>query len=89
MAFVFNLTCVFYDNLLFPLADILCDPLFACIPIPGTNIPSEGTRYYKILMMQMFFILLSAGWIGNSAISPIIGERDPYYTVSARVGLGY
>lgn len=37
----------------------------------------------------MFSLLLSAGWIGNSAISPIIGESEPYYTVSARVGSGY
>ena len=26
-----------------------------------------------------------AGWIGDDAISPIIGEHDPYYHVSARV----
>ncbi|KAL1817872.1 hypothetical protein DCAR_0522363 [Daucus carota subsp. sativus] len=36
-----------------------------------------------IISVTMFYYL-KAGWIGNSAISPIIGERDPYYTVSAR-----
>lgn len=32
----------------------------------------------------MFCISL-AGWIGNDAISPIIGEHDPYYHVTSRV----
>lgn len=36
-----------------------------------------------IISVTMFYYL-KAGWIGNSAISPIIGEHDPYYTVSAR-----
>lgn len=31
------------------------------------------------------FDIAPAGWIGNDAISPIIGEHDPYYHVSARV----
>ncbi|KAL8145013.1 choline transporter protein 1-like [Apium graveolens] len=36
-----------------------------------------------IISVTMFYYL-KAGWIGNSAISPIIGESEPYYTVSAR-----
>ncbi|PSR95683.1 Choline transporter-like protein [Actinidia chinensis var. chinensis] len=36
-----------------------------------------------IISFTMFYYL-KAGWIGNSAISPIIGEHDPYYQVSAR-----
>lgn len=35
----------------------------------------------------MLFLYSSAGWVGNDAIYPIIGEHDPYYHVSARVGL--
>ncbi|KAH7843937.1 hypothetical protein Vadar_022535 [Vaccinium darrowii] len=34
-----------------------------------------------IISFTMFYYL-KAGWIGNSAISPIIGEHDPYYNVS-------
>lgn len=30
-------------------------------------------------------ILLSAGWIGNDAVSPIIGKHDPYYHLTGRV----
>ncbi|XP_031115625.1 choline transporter protein 1-like [Ipomoea triloba] len=36
-----------------------------------------------IISVTMFYYL-KAGWIGNDAISPIIGESDPYYRVSAR-----
>ncbi|KAL8205492.1 hypothetical protein R6Q57_009043 [Mikania cordata] len=36
-----------------------------------------------IISVTMFYYL-KAGWIGNDAISPIIGEHDPYYHVSAR-----
>ncbi|VFQ91854.1 unnamed protein product [Cuscuta campestris] len=36
-----------------------------------------------IITVTMFFYL-KAGWIGNDAISPVIGEPDPYYHVSAR-----
>ena len=30
---------------------------------------------------------LSVGWIGNDAISPIIGEHDPYIHVFVRVSI--
>ncbi|XP_031406693.1 choline transporter protein 1 [Punica granatum] len=36
-----------------------------------------------IISVTMFYFL-KAGWIGHDAISPIIGEHDPYYRVSAR-----
>ncbi|KAF2286010.1 hypothetical protein P3X46_006829 [Hevea brasiliensis] len=36
-----------------------------------------------IISVTMFYYL-KAGWIGNDAISPIIGEHDPYYHVSGR-----
>ncbi|XP_043689131.1 choline transporter protein 1 isoform X3 [Telopea speciosissima] len=36
-----------------------------------------------IISVTMFYYL-KAGWIGNDAISPIIGESDPYYNVSGR-----
>ncbi|KAG8637127.1 choline transporter protein 1 isoform X2 [Manihot esculenta] len=36
-----------------------------------------------IITVTMFYYL-KAGWIGNDAISPIIGEHDPYYHVSGR-----
>ncbi|KAK4714754.1 hypothetical protein R3W88_020661 [Solanum pinnatisectum] len=36
-----------------------------------------------IVSVTMFYYL-KAGWIGNDSISPIIGEHDPYYHVSAR-----
>lgn len=32
-----------------------------------------------------FSCLILAGWIGNDAISPIIGEHDPYIRISGRV----
>lgn len=35
--------------------------------------------------IEMLSLHSSAGWLGNDAISPIIGEHDPYYHVSARV----
>ena len=34
-----------------------------------------------------FFSCLLAGWIGNDAISAVIGESDPYYTVNGRVSV--
>nr|GMD49057.1 choline transporter-like protein 2 [Ipomoea batatas]GME19307.1 choline transporter-like protein 2 [Ipomoea batatas] len=37
-----------------------------------------------IISVTMFYYL-KAGWIGHDAISPIIGESDPYYRVSARL----
>ncbi|XP_050217663.1 choline transporter protein 1 [Mercurialis annua] len=36
-----------------------------------------------IISVTMFYYL-KAGWIGNDAISPIIGEHDPYYHVYGR-----
>ncbi|XP_057974884.1 choline transporter protein 1 isoform X2 [Malania oleifera] len=36
-----------------------------------------------IISVTMFYYL-KAGWIGNDAVSPIIGEHDPYYQVSGR-----
>ncbi|RDX73162.1 Choline transporter protein 1, partial [Mucuna pruriens] len=37
-----------------------------------------------IISVTMFYYL-KAGWIGNDAISPIIGEHDPYISVFGRV----
>nr|GME02720.1 choline transporter-like protein 2 [Ipomoea batatas] len=40
---------------------------------------------FNILVISVtMFYYLKAGWIGNDAISPIIGQHDPYYHVSAR-----
>ncbi|KAJ0102957.1 hypothetical protein Patl1_04616 [Pistacia atlantica] len=40
---------------------------------------------FNILIISVtMFYYLKAGWIGNDAISPIIGVHDPYYHVSAR-----
>nr|XP_027061927.1 choline transporter protein 1-like isoform X1 [Coffea arabica] len=40
---------------------------------------------FNILIVSVtMFYYLKAGWIGNDAISPIIGEHDPYYRVSVR-----
>lgn len=40
---------------------------------------------FNILIVSVtMFYYLKAGWIGNDAISPIIGEHDPYYHVHAR-----
>lgn len=36
-----------------------------------------------IIAVTMFYYL-KAGWIGNDAVSPIIGEHDPYYHVFGR-----
>ncbi|BBH01803.1 Plasma-membrane choline transporter family protein [Prunus dulcis] len=36
-----------------------------------------------IIAVTMFYYL-KAGWIGNDAISPIIGEHDPYIRISGR-----
>nr|DAD22915.1 TPA_asm: hypothetical protein HUJ06_024378 [Nelumbo nucifera] len=38
---------------------------------------------FLIISVTMFYYL-KAGWIGHDAISPIIGESDPYYHVSGR-----
>uniref|UniRef100_A0A2P2JFP0 Choline transporter-like protein n=2 Tax=Rhizophora mucronata TaxID=61149 RepID=A0A2P2JFP0_RHIMU len=40
---------------------------------------------FNILIISVtMFYYLKAGWIGNDAISPIIGEHDPYYHVFGR-----
>ncbi|KAJ8567866.1 hypothetical protein K7X08_020588 [Anisodus acutangulus] len=40
---------------------------------------------FNILIVSVtMFYYLKAGWIGNDSISPIIGEHDSYYHVSAR-----
>lgn len=35
------------------------------------------------------FISFVAGWIGNDAVTPIIGEHDPYFHVYGRVSLHF
>ncbi|XP_021667164.2 choline transporter protein 1 isoform X2 [Hevea brasiliensis] len=37
-----------------------------------------------LIILVTMFSYLKAGWIRNDAISPIIGEHDPYYHVSGR-----
>ncbi|KAL5802830.1 hypothetical protein ACOSQ4_031135 [Xanthoceras sorbifolium] len=40
---------------------------------------------FNILIISVtMYYYLKAGWIGNDAVSPIIGVHDPYYNVSAR-----
>ncbi|GLU23374.1 hypothetical protein SLE2022_393900 [Rubroshorea leprosula] len=40
---------------------------------------------FNILIISVtMFYYLKAGWIGNDAVSPIIGEHDPYTRVSGR-----
>ncbi|CAL5341943.1 unnamed protein product [Camellia sinensis] len=40
---------------------------------------------FNVLIISFTMLYyLKAGWIGNSAISPIIGDHDPYYHASAR-----
>ncbi|KAL3645481.1 Choline transporter protein 1 [Castilleja foliolosa] len=40
---------------------------------------------FNVLMVSVtMFYYLKAEWIGHDSISPIIGEHDPYYHVSAR-----
>lgn len=34
----------------------------------------------------LIIFMLLAGWIGNDAISVVIGESDPYFNASGRVG---
>lgn len=50
-----------------------------------TGMPWITVVLFNILIVSVtMFYYLKAGWIGNDAISPIIGEHDPYYRVSAR-----
>lgn len=40
---------------------------------------------FNVLMISVtMFFYLKAGWIGNDAVSPIIGKHDPYYHLSGR-----
>lgn len=40
---------------------------------------------FNVLIVSVtMFYYLKAGWIGDDAISPIIGEHDPYYSVFGR-----
>ena len=47
----------------------------------------QDTRLIRIFLKSVIVIifLLSAGWIGNDAVSPIIGKHDPYYHLTGRV----
>lgn len=46
-------------------------------------------EYFSIIYNANLLVsLLLAGWIGNDAITPIIGAHDPYVHVSGRVGTG-
>ncbi|KAL0362697.1 UNVERIFIED_CONTAM: Choline transporter protein 1 [Sesamum calycinum] len=50
-----------------------------------TGMPWVTVILFNMLIISVtMFYYLKAGWIGNDAISPIIGEHDPYYHVSAR-----
>ncbi|KAK3037939.1 hypothetical protein RJ639_031830 [Escallonia herrerae] len=50
-----------------------------------TGMPWITVFLFNVLIISVtMFYYSKAGWIGNSAISPIIGEHDPYYHVSAR-----
>ncbi|KAK3017564.1 hypothetical protein RJ639_006631 [Escallonia herrerae] len=50
-----------------------------------TGMPWITVFLFNVLIISVtMFYYSKAGWIGNSAISPVIGEHDPYYHVSAR-----
>ncbi|XP_057513690.1 choline transporter protein 1-like isoform X1 [Actinidia eriantha] len=41
--------------------------------------------FFNVLIISVTMLYyLKAGWIGNDAISPIIGKHDPYYHLSGR-----
>ncbi|KAF5730667.1 choline transporter-like protein 2 [Tripterygium wilfordii] len=42
--------------------------------------------FNALIISVTLFYYLKAGWIGNDAVSPIIGKHDPYYNVHGRVG---
>ncbi|KAK8973549.1 hypothetical protein V6N11_030739 [Hibiscus sabdariffa] len=61
----------------------------------GCSIQHSHNNGYNVLLLKRFEVYLLplrirtrnsliAGWIGNDAISPIIGEHDPYINVSGR-----
>lgn len=43
--------------------------------------------FNMLLISVTVFYYLKAGWIGNDAVTPIIGEHDPYFHVYGRVSL--
>ncbi|KAK8469480.1 hypothetical protein PHAVU_005G082401 [Phaseolus vulgaris] len=48
--------------------------------------PCVTVVLFNLLMVSVtMFFYLKVGWIGNDAISPIIGEHDPYIHVYVRV----
>ncbi|XP_057729653.1 choline transporter protein 1 [Arachis stenosperma] len=50
-----------------------------------TAMPWVTVVFFNLLMVSVtMFYYLKVGWIGNNAISPIIGEHDPYIHVSGR-----
>ncbi|XP_073156048.1 choline transporter protein 1-like [Henckelia pumila] len=50
-----------------------------------SGMPWITVTLFSILIISLtMFTYLKAGWIGNDAISPIIGEHDLYYHVSSR-----
>ncbi|XP_073299276.1 choline transporter protein 1-like [Primulina huaijiensis] len=50
-----------------------------------SGMPWITVTLFSILIVSVtMFYYLKAGWLGNDAISPIIGEHDPYYHVSSR-----
>ncbi|KAL9669061.1 hypothetical protein QQ045_006602 [Rhodiola kirilowii] len=47
--------------------------------------PWITVAFFNILIVSVtMFYYMKAGWIGNDAVSPIIGEHDPYYHVFGR-----
>ena len=38
-----------------------------------------------LLMFNFSIVFPSAGWMGNDAVTPIVGEHDPYVHVYGRV----
>lgn len=47
--------------------------------------PWVTVALFNVLMVSVtMFYYLKAGWIGNDAISPIIGEHDPYIRIFGR-----
>ncbi|KAM7492601.1 hypothetical protein LguiA_035522 [Lonicera macranthoides] len=50
-----------------------------------TGMPWITVALFNLLTISVtMFYYLKAGWIGKSAITPIIGEHDPYYHASGR-----
>ncbi|XP_052202086.1 choline transporter protein 1-like [Diospyros lotus] len=50
-----------------------------------SGMPWITVIFFDALIISVtIFYYLKAGWIGNDAVSPIIGKHDPYYHVSGR-----